>query len=106
MCSANPYSHTGKLYDELKIRYIYWHLVGNFMFSFYHKLLPRIFDECFVQHDVFHTYDTRNAHLYRLPTFKKSSGRRSISFCGVKVWENILNCKIDLDTHSQHLKNM
>ena len=100
ICSANHYSHTGKLYDELtilKIRGIYCYLVGQFMFRFYHTLLPRIFDEYFVQHDVFHTYDTRNAHLYRLPTFQKSNGRRSISFCGVKVWEQILNCKIDLD---------
>ena len=101
ICSANPYSHTGKLYDESKIwkiRDIYCYLVGQFMLRFYHKLLQRIFDEYFVQHEVFHTYDTRNAHLYRLLTLKKSSGRRSISFRGVKVWEQISNCKIDLDT--------
>ena len=74
------------------------------MFHFYHKLLPRIFDEYFVQHEVFHTYDTRNAHLYRLPTFKKSSGWRSISVCGVKVWEQISNYKIDRDTSQPAFK--
>ena len=41
------------------------------MFRFYHKLLPKIFDEYFIQQNLFHTYGTRNAHLYRLPIKKK-----------------------------------
>ena len=87
------------IYDELKIlkiRDIY--LVHQFLFRFHHNLLSSMFDEYFVGHGVFHACVTRNAHLYRLPTFKKSSGRGSISYCGVKVCEQILNCKIDIDT--------
>ena len=48
ICSANPFSHTEKLYDELKIltiRDIYCYPVGQLMFRFCHKLLPRIFDK-------------------------------------------------------------
>ena len=54
----------------LKIRDIY--LVDQFMFRFHHNLLSRMFDEYFARHDAFHACVTRNAHLYRLPTFKKA----------------------------------
>ena len=43
------------------------------MFGFHHKLLSKIFDEYFIQQNVFRTYGTGNAQLYRRP-IKKSYG--------------------------------
>ena len=111
MCSANSYFHTEKLYDELKIlkiRNIYCYLFGQLMFRFYHKLLPRIFDEYFVQHDVFHTYDTRNALLHRLPTGKhmfQISGKFSraigVLYIGISIF-NILPSGSEVNVSVQY----
>ena len=96
-----PYSHTEGLYKELgllKVTEIYHFLVGQFMFRYHHKMLPKIFDEYFIKHSAIHQYSIRQSDLYLLPGYKKDIGRRSISFLGVKIWEAIILAKIDLDT--------
>ena len=90
------------LYDELKllkIRDIYCYLVGQFMFRFYHKLLPKIFDEYFIQQNVFHTYGTRNAHLYRLPILKKKLWSKKY----LLLWSKSMGTNIKMRDRSRHL---
>ena len=101
ICSAKPNSHTEGLYKELgllKVAEIYHFLVGQFMFRYHHKMLPKIFDQYFVKHSAIHQYSTRQSDLYLLPDYKKDIGRRSISFLGVKIWKQIILAKINLDT--------
>ena len=96
-----PYSPTEGLYKELgllKVTERYHFLVGQFMFSYHHKMLPKIFYVYFIKLSAIHQYSTRQSDLYVLPGYKKDIGRRSISLQGVKIWEAIILAKIDLDT--------
>ena len=93
ICSVKPFSHTDGLYKELgllKVTEIYHFLVGQFMFRYHHKILPKPFDEYFTKHSEVHGYSTRQWELFWLPDYKKDLGRRSISFTGVKMWKKIL----------------
>ena len=86
--SVKPFSHTDGLYKELgllKVAEIYHFLVGQFMFRYHHKMLPKLFDEYFTKHSKVHGYSTRQSELFRLPDYKKDLGRRCISFTGVKM---------------------
>ena len=101
ICSVKPFSHTDCLYKELEllqVTEIYHFLVGQFMFRYHHKMLPKLFDEYFTKHSEVHDYSTRQSELFRLPDYKKDLGRRCISFTGVKLWEKIIVADIDLDT--------
>ena len=68
------------------------------MFRYHHKMLPKLFDECFTKHSEVHGYSTRQSELFRLPDYKKDLGRRCISFTGVKMWKKNIVADIDLDT--------
>ena len=93
ICSVKPFSHTDGLYKELgllKVTDIYHFLVGQFMFRYHHKMLPKLFDEYFTKRSKVYGYITRQSELFRLPDYKKDLGRRCISFAGVKMWKK--NC--------------
>ena len=82
----------------VKVTEICHFLVGQFMFRYHHKILPKLFDEYFTKHSEVHGYSTRQLELFRLPDYKKDLGRRSISFTGVKMWKKNIVADIDLDT--------
>ena len=101
ICSMKPYYHTEGLYralELLKVTEINHFLLGQVMFRYYHKMLPKIFDVHFIKHSAIHQYSTRQSDLYLLPGYKKDIGKRSISFLEVKIWEAIILAKIDSDT--------
>ena len=93
ICSVKPFSHTDGLYKELwllKVTEIYHFLVGQIMFRYHHKMLPKLFDEYFTKHSEVHGYSTRQSDYFDYLIIKKDLGRRCISFTGVKMWKKIL----------------
>ena len=70
VCSMKPYSHTEGLYRELgllKVTEICHFLVGQFMFRYHHKMLPKILDVYLIKHSAIHQHSTRQSDLYLLP---------------------------------------
>ena len=89
------YCYIGPRYNDTEL-YVKF---GQFMFRFYHKLLPKIFDEYFIQQNVFHTYGTRNAHPYRLPILKKKLWSKKY----LLLWSKSMGTNIKMWDRSRHL---
>ena len=75
---VKPFSHTDGLYKELgllEVTEICYFLVEKFMFRYHHKILPGLFADDFTKHSEVHCYSKRQSKLFRLPDYKKKSGK-------------------------------
>ena len=75
----------------LKIADVYKLELGKFLFKYYIRALPEIFNNYFLLLEQVHNYDTRNKcnQNYFLNTIRTNSGKCSIKFCGAKLWTQI-----------------
>ena len=65
--------------------------VSIFMFKFYNKLLPAVFDNFFVPTSKVHNYNTRltSSNAYSLPRVRTNYGKFNIRFSGAKIWNSL-----------------
>ena len=75
----------------LKIDDIYNYEVGKFMYLNDIEALPQIFENYFLSLDLAHNYNTRSKSNknYFLNFVKTNSGKNSLKFKGVQLWNNI-----------------
>jgi len=64
---------------------------AKFMYKFYNKQLPKLFDEFFVKVSNSHNYSTRYAKkvMYVLPKVSKTLAQNQFSFKGLKLWKKM-----------------
>jgi hypothetical protein len=100
ICSKSRFSHTQPLMKELRIlsiKDIYNYLVGQFMYRFYHNMLPDLFSGFFTRIGSTHDYNTRQLNQFRLPQYRLNIGKRTLRHTGVKMWNEIIIAKVDLE---------
>ena len=78
-------------YKFLKIDDIYNYEVGKFMYLNDIKALPQIFENYSLSLDLAHNYNTRSKSNknYFLDFVRTNSGKNSLKFKGVQLWNNI-----------------
>ena len=89
---SNYYSLSAPLFKTLHILPIYNLVTLNtliFMFSVNSKLLPDKYCNMFVLNSNFHSYSTRQKDYFHLPNVKLTSSQNSLSFVGIKLWNQL-----------------
>ena len=86
--------HSSPLFKRLKIIKLYDLItlhVSCFMYKYYHKLLPPVFNDFFIDVHAVHNYNTRlsSKKSYYLPKARTNYGLFNIRFLGTKTWNNI-----------------
>ena len=87
----------------LKFHDIHLFQLGFFMFSLKNSTLPSKFNNLFLINSQIHNYNTRNAHLFRLPLCRTNTRQFSIYFQGPKFY-NSLNSTITALSSSASFK--
>ena len=99
-------ANTSPIFKELKLlkfRDIHSFQLGFFMFSLKNSTLPSKFNNLFLINSQIHNYNTRNAHLFRLPLCRTNTRQFSIYFQGPKFY-NSLNSTITGSSSSASFK--
>ena len=78
-------------YKQLKISDLCNHNIGIFMYKYCNNLLPSSFNNMFKTNADNHDYNARNALNFEYPNNKLNFCDKSISYQGVKTWNNIPN---------------
>jgi hypothetical protein len=77
------------------------------MFKYHHGNLPNVFD-MFVLNSAYHSYETRQSHLYHVPLARTELGIRSFRCRAVHIWNDILthlpSVDISIGTFKKDLK--
>jgi hypothetical protein len=85
-------AHTAPLFQRLKILDIYKinsFFTGKFMYFYYKQLLPPTFLHLFIKSNEVHSYNTRNAKMYRTHSCKTTTKQHTILFNGPKLWNSL-----------------
>ena len=99
-------ANTSPIFKELKLlkfHDIHSFQLGFFMFSLKNSTLPSKFNNLFLINSQIHNYNTRNAHLFRLPLCRTNTRQFSIYFQGPKFY-NSLNSTITGSSSSASFK--
>ena len=99
-------ANTSPIFKELKLlkfHDIHSFQLGFFMFSLKNSTLPSKFNNLFLINSQIHNYNTRNAHLFRLPLCRTITRQFSIYFQGLKFY-NSLNSTITALSSSASFK--
>ena len=86
------HSASAPLFKSLQILPIYDLVTFNtliFMFSVNLKLLPEKYCNMFVLNSSFHSYSTRQRHYFHLPKVRLTLSINSLSYVGVKYWNQL-----------------
>ena len=86
------YSASAPLFKSLLILPIYDLVTLNtliFMFSVNSKLLPEKYCNMFVLNSNFHSYSTRQKHYFHLPKVRLTLSLNSLSYVGIKLWNQL-----------------
>ena len=59
------------------------------MYKYCNNMLPSIFNQMFSTNADTHKYNTRFSNNFKFPNNKLEFGKKSISYQGVKIWNNI-----------------
>ena len=89
---SNFYSPSTPLFQTLNILPIYDIVTFNtliFMFSVNSKLLPEKYCDMFVLNSNFHSYSTRQRRNFHLPKVKLTLSQNSLSYVGIKLWNQL-----------------
>ena len=89
---SNFYSSSAPLFKMLQILPMYDLVTLNtliFMYSINSKLLPDKYCDMFVLNSNFHSYSTRQKYSYHLPNVKLTSSINSLSYVGIKLWNQL-----------------
>ena len=85
-------ANTSPIFKELKLlkfHDIHSFQLGFFMFSLNNSTLPSKFNNLFQINSQIHNYNTRNAHLFRLPLCRTNTRQFSIYFQGPKFYNSL-----------------
>ena len=77
-----------KILDIYNINSFY---TAQFMFSYYHQLLPPLFSNLFVTSSNIHNYNTRSSSHFRSHACRTNTKQFSILFQGPKIWNSLPN---------------
>ena len=86
------HSASAPLFKSLLILPIYDLVTLNtliFMFSVKSKLLPEKYCNMFVLNSNFHSYSTRQKHYFNLPKVRLTLSLNSLSYVGIKLWNQL-----------------
>ena len=92
--NLHPRTHTDDLFFHnkiLKVKDLYLFHLGQLMFNFKTKNLPKIFDQTFNRNDLFHNYPTRRSNEYHLPLFRTILAQNTFVYTGPNYWNNLDN---------------
>ena len=80
-----------KFMKILKVKDIFELEIAKFVYSYYHSMLLKNFDNYFKYASKHHDYKARSvtADNFHLERAKTRNGQRSCSYIGVKTWNNI-----------------
>ena len=84
-------AHTDPLYKKLnvlKLCQIYIYSVQQFVFKYYHGMLPNVFDDFYSTNSSFHSHNTRSRNMLRPP---KNSSIIKIRTMGVRTYNYFYN---------------
>ena len=101
ICNVNPREHTENLLKELgflKFEDINKYMIGRFMHRRYNRKLPEMFNEYFEYVRDVHNYATRQSINLYVPYIRTNLGQSCISYRGPKIWNSIINDKINGDS--------
>ena len=102
ICQANPRTHVNPLFKELNLMDVWQinkYLIGLFMYKYYHKQLPAVFNSSFTRSSDVHMYSTRHSSMgYMLPKVKTNYGKANIHYRGPAIWNDIVRNNIFPDT--------
>lgn len=78
-------------FELLKVDDIYRLELGKFMYLYQTKALPKVFETYFLDLTQAHNHNTRakSNNNYFLPSIKTNSGKNSIRFHGVQLWNKL-----------------
>ena len=109
---TNTLTRSEPLFKELKVMKMHDvtnYLIVTFLFKFYHKKLPRIFDNMFRFNSIIHDHFTRQSIELHVPIVRTNHTKLTIRYAGVILW-NIFSKKLSLactiDTFKKNLKNI
>ena len=60
------------------------------MYKYYHRKLPKLFNEYFIKNNTYHHHETRNNESYRVPFYRSRIGSRFIKKTGIETWNQVL----------------
>ena len=98
------------LFKELKVMKMHDvtnYLIVTFLFKFYHKKLPKIFDNMFMFNSNVHGHFTRQSIELHVPVIRKSLTKMTIKYAGVILWNKFskkLSLDCTIDTFKKNLK--
>ena len=108
ICFKNRLHHSEpfmRKLDILTVTNIYNYLTGQFIYRYYHNLLPDLFDDYYIRTDSIHSYNTRQLSLLRLPQCKLNLAKQNLNYTGVKIWNQLHKIKFDLETSQPVFKH-
>ena len=85
-------SHTDPLFVDsriLKINDLHLFHLGQFMYNFYRKTLPHVFDAMFPLNRSFHDYPTRQSNEFHLPRFRTLLAKNTFMYDGPRFWNSL-----------------
>ena len=82
----------------LKFEAINKYMIGRIMHRWYDRKLPETFNEYFEYVSDDHNYDTRQSINLYGSSVRTNLGQSCISYCGPKIWNSIINDKINGDS--------
>ena len=101
ICNVKPREHTENLFKELgflRFEDINKYMIGRFMHRWYNRKLPEMFNEYFEYVRDVHNYATRQSINLYVPYVRTNLGQSCISYRGPKIWNCIINDKINGDS--------
>lgn len=95
ICNLPKFATTQNLFHSLnilKIDDLRFYNTSIFMYNFYHKALPTMFNNFFTLNSQIHTHVTRQNRHFHTHQFKSLMSKNFIKYNGVIVWTKILHC--------------
>ena len=103
--TSSPYlEHTDPLFYKLgllKLSEINKYAFAKFMYRWYHRKLPRVFDNCFMSVRDIHPYNTRSSAkglLYCTCKIRTCVGPTRFKYLCPHIWNDIIKAKINPST--------
>ena len=93
--------HTDPLFYELGLLEIFEinkYVLGKFMYRWYTKQIPCLFNSLFQTVRGVHEYDTRQSCHLHIPIVKTNLGKCKLSYNGTVLWNNTLKANINPET--------
>ena len=90
--SAHYKAHTEPIFKDLNIlpfEKVHQYSIIIFMYKYFNKMLPPIFDKMFHKSSEIHTYHTRQAQKLIIPKVRTTAMKKSIYNLSVTLWNKI-----------------